>query len=621
MKWQEKTFKQLGYISRGRSRHRPRNEESLYGGKYPFVQTGDIKAANFYISEYTQTYNEKGLAQSKLWSKDTLCITIAANIAETALLNFDACFPDSVIGFVADKEVCNVQFIKYYFDIFKEKMKSIAVGAAQDNLSMEKLDTFKVLTPPLTVQNRIASILSAYDVLIENNLQRIKLLEQATKLEYKLLMKRVDNFERVPIKDVLEHFIGGGWGNDEQNAEYSTPAYVIRGTDIPELKLGNTSRVPFRFHTESNLKSRLLQANDIIFEVSGGSKTSPVGRSLFVSQEAIEQFNGSAMCASFCKLMRANDKITPELLYLFLHESFTDGSLKPYEKPSASNIINFAFEKYIDECTIPIPSYQILQEWTGKVSKHLKLSSILASQNTQLRQARDILMPKLMSGQIDVSKMQPVSKLIPLQAPVVSMVAEDEPVYQTKKPKGGAKYYFRTLLAAYIVNNLWQEKTFGHVKLMKLMYLSEHVAHIETVSNYHRDAAGPYDNQMMRSIDKQLKDKKWFEMYKKDGKYPKYKPMEKAADFIPEFAKYHSDKQTGIDNLIQQFGKASTEQVEMVATTYEAWRHLSTNNHTLSIDAILNEILNLWHESKARISRDRWVKCYEWLLSKGWITM
>jgi type I restriction enzyme S subunit len=188
MKWELKSFDEIGFIGRGKSRHRPRNAEHLYGGEYPFIQTGDIKAANFRILEYSQTYNEKGLAQSKLWKEGTLCITIAANIADTAILGIAACFPDSVIGFVADQNKSDVRFVKYFFDIFQARMKSISAGAAQDNLSLEKLLTFKIPIPPLPTQRRIASILSAYDDLIENNLKRIKLLEEKAFLSYKLIV-------------------------------------------------------------------------------------------------------------------------------------------------------------------------------------------------------------------------------------------------------------------------------------------------------------------------------------------------------------------------------------------------------------------------------------------------
>jgi type I restriction enzyme S subunit len=94
----------IGRIARGKSKHRPRNDPVLYGGKYPFIQTGDVKHSNFYVTGYSQTYNEIGLAQSKLWQPGTLCITIAANIAETAILKIQACFPDSIIGFIPHKK-------------------------------------------------------------------------------------------------------------------------------------------------------------------------------------------------------------------------------------------------------------------------------------------------------------------------------------------------------------------------------------------------------------------------------------------------------------------------------------------------------------------------------------
>ena len=91
------TLNDLGLLKRGKSKHRPRNDISLYDGEYPFIQTGDIKAAELHVFSHSQTYNEKGLKQSQLWSQGTLCITIAANIAETAILTYDACFPDSIL--------------------------------------------------------------------------------------------------------------------------------------------------------------------------------------------------------------------------------------------------------------------------------------------------------------------------------------------------------------------------------------------------------------------------------------------------------------------------------------------------------------------------------------------
>ncbi len=168
---------ELGSVNRGKSKHRPRNDPALYGGKYPFIQTGDVKHSPFYVTSHTQTYNKKGLAQSKIWPEGTLCITIAANIAETAILSYPACFPDSIIGFIPNFKKADVKFIKYCLDTYKLQMQAISQGTTQDNMSLEKLLSLNFYVPELSAQRKIAAILSAYDELIDNNRRRIAILE------------------------------------------------------------------------------------------------------------------------------------------------------------------------------------------------------------------------------------------------------------------------------------------------------------------------------------------------------------------------------------------------------------------------------------------------------------
>jgi type I restriction enzyme S subunit len=157
--WQLKCLSELGFIGRGKSRHRPRNAPELYGGPYPLFQTGDIKAANTFLWKHSQSYSEAGLAQSKLWEPGTLCITIAANIAETAILSKTACFPDSVVGFVSNSDRQCVYFVKLYLETVKRQMQNLSRGTTQDNLSLEKLLSFKVPTPP-------PSILSSFHAIV-----------------------------------------------------------------------------------------------------------------------------------------------------------------------------------------------------------------------------------------------------------------------------------------------------------------------------------------------------------------------------------------------------------------------------------------------------------------------
>jgi type I restriction enzyme, S subunit len=158
--WKWRDLTEHGFVGRGKSRYRPRNESGLYGGPYPFFQTGDIKEARMFLWKYSQTYSEAGLAQSKLWETGTLCITIAANIAETAILARKACFPDSVVGFVPDSAKSDVFYIKMFLDSIKRQMQNVSRGTTQDNLSLEKLLRFQIPTPPFSQLLRFRDVVT-----------------------------------------------------------------------------------------------------------------------------------------------------------------------------------------------------------------------------------------------------------------------------------------------------------------------------------------------------------------------------------------------------------------------------------------------------------------------------
>jgi type I restriction enzyme S subunit len=176
--WHLVKLSDLGEVNRGRSRHRPRYAEHLYGGPYPFIQTGDIKASNGRIREYKQTYCEAGLAQSRLWPAEVMCITIVgANIAETAILRFPACFPDSVIGFIADKSKCDIYFVEYMFRYLKGKVKGEAIGSARDNINLGTFERILFPLPPLIEQKAISQLLNKLDNKIEINDEINKNLE------------------------------------------------------------------------------------------------------------------------------------------------------------------------------------------------------------------------------------------------------------------------------------------------------------------------------------------------------------------------------------------------------------------------------------------------------------
>ena len=157
-----KTLPQLGTFGRGVSKYRPRNAPELLNGPYPLIQTGDIANSELYIKNYNNTYSEVGLKQSKMWDKGTLCITIAANIAKTAILQFDACFPDSVVGFNGNNLIDNI-FVHYWFSFFQEILENQAPESAQKNINLKILSELQIITPDIIEQNQFANFVRQVD--------------------------------------------------------------------------------------------------------------------------------------------------------------------------------------------------------------------------------------------------------------------------------------------------------------------------------------------------------------------------------------------------------------------------------------------------------------------------
>ena len=185
--WAMRTLPELGDFGRGVSKHRPRNAPELLGGKYPLIQTGDVANSNLYITEYSSTYSEIGYNQSKMWKAGTLCITIAATIAKTAILTFDSCFPDSVVGFEPNEEF-NVLFVKYHLDALKSYLDRQATSVAQKNLNLEKLSSSPFMAPPIELQNEFASF-----------------VEQIDKSKF-IVQKRIDTYKELLSKKMDEYF-------------------------------------------------------------------------------------------------------------------------------------------------------------------------------------------------------------------------------------------------------------------------------------------------------------------------------------------------------------------------------------------------------------------------------
>ena len=397
MKWEMRRLDELGVVARGKSMHRPRNYPSLYGGRYPFIQTAQVKAANMYITEYKQTYNERGLAQSKLWDSGTLCITIAANIADTAILTFPACFPDSIIGFVPFEDIADTRYIKYCFDTMQKNFKQISQGATQDNLSLEKLATIKFPIPPLETQKRIADILSTYDNLIENIQKQINLLEESAMRLYKewFVNLHFPGYETTKIIEGKPE----GWKHGKlknyidvnSRSVYKTYPYdVIKYIDISSVNHGRIERqTTFKLSEAPGRAKRLTKDGDVIWGmVRPNLKAyalilSPEENCIFSTGFAILSPKHVPYTFLYCSVTRESF-----VSYLI---NCTNGSAYPAVKPV-----------HFEEAEIIVPVDTLLSQFHNITDPIFRKIKTIEKQNYYLKQARDKVIAKLINGEIEV---------------------------------------------------------------------------------------------------------------------------------------------------------------------------------------------------------------------------
>lgn len=220
--WETRRIKTITKILRGKFSFRPRNDPSLYDGIHPFIQTGDIARTGKYVTAYKQTLNEKGFLVSKEFPKGTLTMTIAANIGEVAILNYKACFPDSVIGFVPKSTI--VDFLYYLFLAMKSELINAAPINTQGNLNVERVGNMMGILPPIEEQKSIVEYIEKETALIDKTIDRtereIELIQEyRTRLVSDVVTGQID-VRSVEIPDFdsveMEQDVEGDEGTEDE---------------------------------------------------------------------------------------------------------------------------------------------------------------------------------------------------------------------------------------------------------------------------------------------------------------------------------------------------------------------------------------------------------------------
>ncbi|WP_437831736.1 restriction endonuclease subunit S [Sorangium sp. So ce1153] len=398
--WVAHKLDELGSVGRGKSKHRPRDDARLFGGPYPFVQTGDVKKANLYLTNYEQAYSEFGLAQSKLWDAGTLCITIAANIADTAVLGMRACFPDSVVGFVADPKKADTRFIKYYIDTFKFRFQAVSHGTTQDNLSLDKLLRFEFVVPSVTLQRRIADIVSAYDDLIENNTKRIRLLQQQTELVFASVEAEATREAHIlkmgEIADAAGGMIRTGpFGSQLHESDYTpegVPVVMPKNLIDGRIDTAEIARIPDVL--VQKLAQHKLSEGDIVYGRRGD-----IGRRAFIRKR-----QAGWLCGTGClRISLPGGPLRSRYLHQYLGKPEVVALIAGRAVGATMPNLNTSI---LRDVAVRVPPPKLQKKVTRSADANDELIDVLVEKNRVLGQQRNLLLPRLISGEIDVSRLE-----------------------------------------------------------------------------------------------------------------------------------------------------------------------------------------------------------------------
>lgn len=421
-RWQEKKLKDICTIKGGKrlpAGHHLRDHPT----PYPYIKSRDIRGGKVSSAElqYLDVSTHERIKRYTVKAGD-VCITIVANIGDVGVVPHELDGANLTENAVKLTDICD-EIDPLFLGIllshpeYKGYMEQLSAGAAQSKLGIYKIRQIKVRVPPRTTQRKISAILTAYEDLIETNKRRLTLLEKMAEEIYRewFVRKRFPHHRTtrfvkgVPagwryekMGDLIEHYIGGGWGNEEQTMEFRDPAFVIRGTDIPRVQQGDIFSLPHRFHTISNLKSRAMQGDDFVFESSGGSKNQLLGRNVRVSNLLLHSAHETVIPASFCKLIRFNKrKVSPLLMEQYLRLFYEQGLVGIFQVQS-TGISNYQFESFLKYHKVLIPPATVQAEFESHVRPLCDLKDQLGLQISAATRARNLLLPRLISGKLSV---------------------------------------------------------------------------------------------------------------------------------------------------------------------------------------------------------------------------
>lgn len=508
-------------------------------------------------------------------------------------------------------------YLLHAFDLLKIYYK-IGAGVRQ-TLKFEDLKRLPVLIPPLDEQQSIASFLDQktkqIDKLIVNKKKLIGLLkEERTAIVNQAVTKGIDpNAKLKPsgiewLGDIPEHWetkkirylvskVGSGiTPNGGANVYQETGIPLLRSQNIYSdgLILDDVAYISETIDEE--MRNSHIEEGDVLLNITGGS----IGRCFYVPRG----FGRGNVNQHVCIIRPIKSLVATEYLHAVLVSGYGQNLIDMSQVGANREGLNFPQIKGFQIPYCDLSEQKLIVEFIAKKSSAFGATiSKIEKEIEFLSEYRTALISEVVTGKVRVAK------------------ASNVVAFPEKKTTTSANVFFkRAVLATEIVHQLHTDETFGHVKFMKVMYLAEHHAELdETESNYYRQAAGPMDNKLLSSVEKQMTANKWYLVTGKKGERKRYVPQEKAGKHTEYFNRYWSEKKPQIQEAIDICKNLDTQRCEIVATIYAVWNDFIIDGKTVTDDEIVDEILTNWSAQKSTISKERWLNAIGWMRTKNFV--
>lgn len=410
MEWKECQIQDVCRLINGRAYS---NDEMLEHGKYKIVRVGNLSGGNS-----TWFYSDLELPEDKYCHNGDLLFAWACTFGPHIWKEDNTIFHYHIWKIVEDKDVVDRRFFYYYLKYATGGFLGALNGSVMVHITKSSMEKMNIRIPKnLEDQRRIASVLSSLDRKIELNNKINADLEEMAQAIFKNWFVDFEPFKdgkfvdselgMIPegwkvgsYSEIIESLISGDWGKENPQGNYTHEVACVRGCDFQDINNGVRGKTPQRYILEKNYQAKHLKDKDILVEISGGTATVSTGRTSLVTEELLKKYNHDIVCTNFCKVLRPLSQFSSYVYYSWKYK-YDNDIMFGYEN-GTSGIKNFAIKDFIEKEPVLIPKEQDIVEFQKIIDNLQKQKQIKGTENTTLSLLRDTLLPRLMSGELEV---------------------------------------------------------------------------------------------------------------------------------------------------------------------------------------------------------------------------